>query len=129
MIILRNVDAIDRSNEEKEKAGRHESSDSDDLRPCRKAKRTAKIGILKSLTETASDSNGSDFDEDYSVTGAGTKRKPPSKNTRKSPKKPMESKECPICFEKCFNSWVLNNHLVGKQFEARKVSLWCQRLQ
>ena len=79
MIILRNVDAIDRSNEEKEKAGRHESSDSDDLRPCRKAKRTAKIGILKSLTETASDNNGSDFDEDYSVTGAGTKRKPPSK--------------------------------------------------
>lgn len=31
----------------------------------------------------------------------------------------MESKECPICFEKCFNSWVLNNHLVGKHFEAQ----------
>ena len=67
-----NEDPKDNSNEETGKGGQQDSLDTDS-EPCRKAKKTAKMRIQSSSGENASESNVSDFDDDYAATG--TKKK------------------------------------------------------
>ena len=66
-------DPKDNSNEETGKGGQQDSLDTDS-EPCRKAKKTAKMRIQSSSGENASESNISDFDDDYAATGTKKKR-------------------------------------------------------
>ena len=92
------ADPKDNSNEETGTGCQQDSSDTNS-EPCRKAKKTAKLRIQSSSEENASESNVSDSDDDYSEARTEKKKRTPSKVARNSPFKPMERKECPICFE------------------------------
>lgn len=112
-------DPKDNRNEETDKRGQMDSSDTDS-EPYRKAKKSAKIRIQSSSTENASYSNVSDFDYDNAVTENRIKKKKPSqKVVRNSLSIPMERKECPICSEKLSNSGALKRHLVIEHFKVK----------
>ena len=79
----------DKSREEAERSeDTSQESEDTNSEPCRKAKKSAKIRIQSSSEEIASESDISNFDDDYAVTGPEKKKRTPSKVARNSPMKP-----------------------------------------